>query len=474
MTDWTPHPYQVNCVRFMLANPAAGLFLDPGLGKTSTSYAAFSILREKGIVRRMLVIAPLRPAHLVWPVEAQKWADFADLKVVVLHGPKKNELLTSDADVFVINPEGLPWLEERFRKWQNAPEMLVVDESTKFKHSRTQRFKLLKKMLSRFKRRYILTGTPAPNGLLDLFGQVYILDLGEALGAFISHYRNNFFVPTGYGGYTWVPRDGADEEIQEKLEPLVVRLSAEDYLDLPEKVTTVIGVDLPPKAAKEYARLKQDLVLRLKDGEVTAPNAGALTAKLRQAANGAVYADEIDGDAPLKAGAFRPTVHLHDAKIDALRDLVDELSGQPVLIAYEFQHDVRRIQEALKGLYGGDASAVPYMGGGVTTRRAREIEGAWNRGELPALPVHPASAAHGLNLQAGGHHLIWFGLTYNLEYHDQLIDRIYRQGQDETVFVYYLIAKRTMDATVLNVLRGKAHTQKALLDALKEDLSEDG
>lgn len=462
---WEPKTYQLEAAKFMVERGAAGILADPGMGKTAATLAAFKTLRDAGHAERALVVAPLRVCYSVWPAEVAKWSDFADLRVEVVHGPNRTRALTTDADIYVVNPEGLAWLSSQWRGWARRPDVLVVDESTKFKHTRTQRFKTLKPLLPQFERRYILTGTPIPNGLLDLFGQVYLLDLGGTLGKFITHFRNEFFFQTGYGGYTWVARDGAEEEIYERLRPLVLRLDRNDYLDLPPITHNAIAVDLPVDAMRAYRELETDFVLKVKAGEVVASNAGALTAKLRQAANGAVYLDDETEEAADRRGGRR-FGELHAAKIDALLELIDELSGQPALVAYEFQHDRARLQKALKKFYPrGD---VPYLGGGVSAARGAELEREWNAGSLPVLLVHPASAGHGLNLQAGGHHIAWFGLSYNLEHHDQMIDRLYRQGQNEHVFVHYLVAKRTVDIKILAALRQKDRTQRDLLDALKE------
>jgi SNF2 family DNA or RNA helicase len=449
-------------VKLMVSQGAAGLLLDPGLGKTSISLAAFKILKRRGLVDRMLVIAPLRVCYLVWPEEAKKWTDFHGLKIAVLHGRKKMDALRGDADVLVINPEGLPWLVDHANAMRPWPDMLVVDESTRFKHTRTKRFKLLKKLLPRFRRRYILTGTPAPNGLLDLFGQIYLLDYGTALGRFITHYRMAYFYPTGYGGYTWVLKPGAEEQIHGKLKPLTLRLDAKDYLKLPPKIETDLQVNLNAKAEKVYERLKKDLVLRLKEGEVTAMNAGVLTGKLRQVANGGIYMD----DDPMDRGGVQSRksryATVHDEKVDLLEELIEELSGQPTLVSFEFRHDRDRILKRL-----GDT---PVLDGSTTAREGIAIERDWNAGKLPVLLVHPQSAAHGLNLQRGGRALIWFALPWDLELYDQLVRRIWRQGQKQRVFVYHLIAKGTVDRLVLETLRRKTRTQRALLDALKKEV----
>jgi len=253
---WTPHEYQKKAVKFLLQNAVGGLFLDMGLGKTASTLAAISVLIEREIIKRVLIIAPLRVCWTVWPVEVMKWLDFQHLRVEVLHGPGKDKAIQRDADIYVINPDGLAWLSLEGRGERLGADVLIVDESSLFKHSGTQRFKLLKYFLAKFRRRYILTGTPAPNGLLDLFGQIYILDGGAALGRYITHYRQNYFMQVGYGGYTWVPKQGSEEAIYERLRPLILRMAAEDYLELPERVDNAIYVDLPEKARKTYDHLE--------------------------------------------------------------------------------------------------------------------------------------------------------------------------------------------------------------------------
>lgn len=736
---YIPHEYQKTAIKFLVSHGSAGLFLDPGLGKTSIVYAAFKVLKKQGMVDQMLVVAPLRPAHSVWPQEAVKWDDFAELKVVVLHGPKKAELLKEDADVFVINPEGLQWY---FKTVKQLPEMLTIDECfpagtkvmtetgsqtieslragnkvqtsfgsqtvlktssrltttmvelklqtgkilrctpehpvftdlgwlpahsvkgrqvydpgglsnlrytvqngsadhtakrraemllqvlrqetdvahsasristedgqnvchsihgqnfleqgtaldrgvqseefgssessgtptdypwwernwddlvrevdtstpsgkifvelrnkigwkaawlsyllqsrfwestdedsvgsgrakslskkgagrekgeeavgtwvesvshiklghpetvynlevegcpnyfaegflvhncTRFKHANTQRFKVLRPNLERFSRRYILTGSPAPNGLMDLFGQIYILDMGNALGRFITHFRANYFAPSGYGGFEWKPRPGAVEAIYECLKPLVLRMSGADYLSLPPLVNNTIKIHLPEKAQAVYQQMEDMLVVALKDDVIMAANAAAATNKCRQIANGGVYHD--DGE--------KHSI-VHEAKLDAVEELVEELSGKPAFVAYEFQHDLHRLRTRFP--------SAPFLGGGVTPKRQREVELMWNAGEIPVLLAQPQSVAHGLNLQGTGAAVIWHSLTWDLELYEQFIRRVWRQGQKERVVVHHLIAMGTVDEVIMKVLQGKDKTQRHLLDALKAHLNSD-
>lgn len=389
----------------------------------------------------------------MWPKEVKKWNDFKDIKVVILHGKDKEKNLGKEADIYLINPEGLPWLlKQNFKK--QGFDVLIVDESSKFKAWNTMRFKLLKTVLQQFRRRYILTGSPAPNGLMDIFSQIFILDGGAALGKYITNYRNTYFYPSGYGGYEWKIQPGAEARIKERIKPLIMHLAAEDYLELPERVINPIYVDLPKDAREIYDEMEDEMYTDLLKGEIVAANAAAASMKCRQIANGGVY-DE-NGDTH--------TVHME--KADAILDLVEELQGTPILIAYEFTHDLERLKRSL----GKDT---PHIGGGVSTKRATELERAWNAGELPVLLGQPASIAHGLNLQDAGNHIAWHSLTWNFEHYDQFIKRILRQGsKHKKVFVHHIIARNTVDEAILMALSVKDNTQKSLLSGLKEYLSQ--
>lgn len=459
--EWVPRPYQRKAVKLMLQQSAAALLLDPGMGKTTSTLAAFKILQEKGYVKRMLVIAPLRPAYNVWPDEMDKWENFCDLTCSILHGKDKDWEADNpdDVDIYIINPEGLKWLLNGRREKKRLKvdlskikkmgvDMLVIDESTKFKHSNTDRFKYLKKILNVFQRRYILTGTVSPNGLMDLFGQYYILDGGNALGSYITHYRSMYFnQPDPYNEHLYVPMPDALERITERISPLSLQLSAEDYLDMPDLHYVNIEVELPKNARSIYNEIENEFVSLLTDDTVlVAGNAAIAGTKCRQIANGAVYTS---------TDVWEP---VHTAKLDALEDLVDELSGSPLLVLYEYRHDLERILERFPG--------TPFLGSGVSASRSNLAIKAFNKGELPLLLGHPASMGHGLNLQSSCNHLCWFGITWNFEYYDQAIARIYRQGQDKIVFAYHIVARDTLDEKVQRVLARKERTQEALFDAL--------
>lgn len=476
---WAPHNYQKRAVAFMIERACAGLFLDPGLGKTIVCLAAFDLLRKRRLVTRMLVVAPLRVCYSTWPAEAAKWDGLEGLKVGVLHGPDKERVLQDPrVNVHVINPEGLPWLLAAIGA-ETVPEdfweTLVVDESTRFKAHNTQRHKLIKLLLPKFARRYILTGSPAPNGLLDLWGQCYILDLGNALGAYISHYRTQFFVPE-FNGFGWKPQKDAEERIYKRLAPLVLRMSAEDYLDMPPLIGAcgdgreplVRWVDLPSETMKQYLQMQELMITELKGEKITAANAATASGKCRQISNGGIYVGDtaaLDSRASypgrVRLAGGRDYYPMHEEKVDAVAEIVEELQGTPALVRYEFEHDLHRLLKRFPG--------TPWVGGGVAPKRFKEVEAAWNRGELPLLFGQTASVALGLNLQGTKAHIIDHSLTWNWEDYDQGIRRIWRQGQKDRVFVHHVAARGTIDEVILKALGRKDKTQRALLSALKEN-----
>jgi SNF2 family DNA or RNA helicase len=462
------HGYQRRAVKFLLEHGAAALLLDPGMGKTSAVLKALDALIKAKVSRKTLVIAPLRVAQLVWPEEPGEWSVLAHLRVAVLHGKHKEAALHSDADIYVINPEGLPWLltgqskggTVDLRRWKAFGfDTLVIDELTKFKHTSGVRFKMLKKVLGTFSRRWGLTGTPAPNGLIDLFGQMYVLDMGNALGSYVTHYRMKYFINPDGQGWKWVLQPGAGERIYAALRPLAMRASAEDHLELPEIVPLKIFVDLPPKVRDLYDQLEDDMIAKIDSREVVASNAAAASTKCRQIANGAVYID--DDIASRVTGKLRDVLVLHDEKINALKDLVEELSGSPVFIAYEFNHDISRLRVAFP--------EAKFMCDAKNIATAKKLETEWNNGEISVLFGHPASVGHGLNMQKGSaHHVVWFGMFWDLELYDQFIRRVRRQGNKAArVFVHHIIARDTVDEIVFHVQRSKTKVQSALLEALK-------
>lgn len=458
---WNPHQYQKTAIKFMIEHGAAALFLDPGLGKTSITLAMFKVLKAQGLVERMLIVAPLRVCYAVWPKEVEKWQDFNGLTVTVLHGGKKELALREQSDIYVVNPEGLEWLTTDGRLKSLGCDVLVIDESSKFKHTNTRRFKTLKPHLTKFRRRYILTGTPAPNGLMDLFGQIYILDLGRAFSPYITKFRQDFFTPSGFGGYDWVPKWDTPDRINELLKPLALRLAAEDYLELPKLVENDIYIDLPPEARRIYDELETEMLATLSSMEVvTALSAAAASIKCRQVANGGIFR-QLDHTPAVHSDRWQ---NLHMAKVDATLDLIEELNGQPVLVAYDFEHDRERLRKAIPhAIFASDYSAKKFL----------DIERKWNAGEIAVLCGHPQSLGHGLNLQGCGQHVIWHSMTWDLELYDQFIKRILRQGNKNThVFVHHIMARNTVDEAMRRALRRKDKIQSKLLNALKEYVAE--
>ncbi len=458
--EWTPHEYQQNAVKFLLSHAAAGLFLDPGLGKTSVVLGAVKILKSQKLLSRVLVIAPLRVCYGVWPAESRKWSDFHGLKTVVLHGKDKEKGLCEDADIFVINPEGLDWLMAEKRIKNLKIDTLVIDESSKFKHTQTKRFKLLKPYLPKFSRRWILTGTPAPNGLMDLFGQIFILDLGRSFTPYITKFRMEFFDSVGFGGYTYILKKGSEERIHDLIQPLVLRLAARDYLELPEYLENHIYIELPPPARKIYDAMERDLFANLGSGQLVAASTSSVAAiKCRQIASGGVFKG-LTYDPLVKSDLWQ---HLHYEKNEALLDLVEELGGQQLLVAYEFNPDLDRIRQAFKGrpdvVYAKDYPANKFT----------EIEDRWNAGEITILVAQPQSVGHGLNLQySNAQHVCWYSQIWDLEIYQQFTERILRQGNKaKHVTSHHIIARNTVDELVMRGRNIKDKTQNRLLTALK-------
>lgn len=432
----------------LLSQGSLGLFLDPGLGKTSLVLAAIKILKAKGLISRTLIIAPIRPMYKVWPDEIAKWADFNHLTYAILHDNIKEHNIDSDADIHIINPEGLKWFLSHPKKVKY--DLLVIDESTKFKSYASQRFKMLKGFLPQFTRRWILTGTPSPNGLMDLFPQVYILDLGRALGRFITHFRRDFFDQTTWNIYEYTPKPGAFERIMEKMSPLVYQLSAEDHLAMPALVYKTLTVELPEKAMLFYRRLEDHFLATWGSVEFTAGSEAVLSGKLHQIANGAIYHDQS-----------KEFSIIHDEKLDALESYLEELSGKPTLVIYEYNHDLVRIQSRF-------GNKIPNLGSGVSREKIEKMVDDFNEGRIPILLGHPAAMGHGLNLQGACHHMIWFSVPWDLEYYDQTIARIYRQGQkSDTVFIYHIVSDKTKDDDIVEVLAVKDKSQQTLLRALR-------
>lgn len=458
---YAPKPYQQLAYRFLLnrftapdlSPRGAGLLLDPGLGKTSITLWTYQTLRDFGEVRQGLIVAPLRVCRSVWPAETKKWG--FDVKIQPLLGtaPQRRRALAEPADLYVINPEGLAWLATQNLDTANAPkfDVLILDESTKFKNWGTKRHKHLRKLLPRFSHRLILTGTPSPNGLGDLFAQVYTLDDGMTLGKSRNYFNARYMTKGGFKGRVWSFDESQTEKLHEAISPMVLRLSAEEHLDMPELVDNVIRVQLPGDVMKEYRRLERELFMELAGGvELTASSAGAMYSICKGIANGGAYYG------PDKQPAF-----VHDTKVEALADLLEELNGKNLLVAYAFKHDLERIQQhsAFK--------KAPVVAGGVSADETDRIVGEWNEGRHRALLVQPQAMSHGLNMQQGGADVAWFGLTDQLEVYQQFNARLYRQGQEHhQVRIHHIIAEETVDEAIYARLHEKAGVQQSLLEAL--------
>lgn len=460
-------------VKFLLEHAAAALFLDPGLGKTSITLAAISFLFRQNLCMGWIVVAPRRPARMTWPREAKKWKDFEHLDLVLCHGEGKEALVNERHQIYVMTYEGFEWLITS----GNLKRMLrlgwvdgvVFDELQKMKHTKTKRYMTIKKWLPRFDRRWGLTGSPAANGLLDLFGQCFTLDMGKQLGRFVTHYKAQFFQPSG--DYGFEPAPGAAALIYERLKPLALRMAADDYLELPKRNVIPIYYDIPDELYNRYVELEEDYFTIIEKETIRAPNAGVASAKLRQFCSGAIYKQEIDEltGAP-KQRKSTDYVEIHDAKLEAFHELKDELQGQQLLVGYEFKHDIIRIAE-----YSGRKLAdMPYIAGGVSDKRGDELQDLWNSQRINELYVHPASASLGLNLQEGSaYNIALFTLVWNFEWWDQLVRRLLRQGSKaKMVNIYHFIGRikgqNTIDHRVSRTLTRKEATQDELFHAIKD------
>lgn len=453
LPSWNPRSYQIIGVELMIKQACGGLLWKPGRGKTSVVYAAFRILQEKGYVDKMLVICPIRPAYRVWPHQCEDYADFAGLRVGVLHGKDKEKILASDDyDIYVANPEGLPWLlgqQANAKRITALCGMLVVDESTKFKDPSTQRFKLLKQWVPKFRRRYILTGSPRPKSLMDLFGQVYIMDEGASLGRFITHYRTKFFYPSRFGGYDWTPAPGAQGQIMELIAPLVHVIDTEEGLGLPELIFNDIWVDLPPDAAKLYKSMEDELIAQVESGNVVAANAAVASGKCRQIANGTlIHTKEQE------------YTEVHPCKLDALADLMEQLGGEPLLVTYEFVADRQRIEDRLK---------IPNISSGNAQKDDLLIQ-QFSAGLLPAVQGHPQSISLGIDgLQKNCADIAMFGVNWSLLNYEQVIQRVRRSGNKKSaVTVHRILARGTVDERVVKVLDARERSQDSFMEMLRQ------
>ncbi len=450
---YEPHEYQKFTAGYIEAHPVSAIFLDCGLGKTSITLTAVNdLMFDSFEIHRVLVVAPIRVASLGWPAEIEKWDHLAGLRYSVAVGTAAERLaaLRRKADIYLINRENVQWLVSE----SGIPfdfDMVVIDELSSFKNHQTKRFKALMKVRPKVKRIVGLTGTPSSNGLMDLWAEFRLLDMGERLGRFIGQYRTSYFRPDKQNGqvvFSYKPLPGAEKQIYDKISDITISMKSTDHLQMPELINSRYTVYLSEKEDSHYADLKKDLVLQLPDGDITAANAASLSGKLCQMANGAIYTD---------AGE---TVAIHERKLDALEDIIEAANGKQVLVAYWFRHDLERITERLQKL------KIPCF--------RLDTDGSirkWNAGEIPVALIHPASAGHGLNLQSGGNTLVWFGLTWSLELYQQTVARLWRQGQQsETVVVQHIITKGTIDERIMKALSEKDTTQAALIDAVKADL----
>lgn len=443
-----PHDYQRYAAEFIITHPISALLLDMGLGKTSITLTAINdLLFDSFEIHKVLVVAPLRVARDTWSAEIEKWEHLKNLQYSVVVGPAQERLkaLCTPADIYIINRENIQWLVEESGLTFDF-DMAVIDELSSFKNHQSKRFKAFMKVRPKLKRIVGLTGTPASNGLMDLFAEFKLLDMGERLGRLIGQYRNAYFQPDKRNGmvvYSYKPLPVAEQRIYDKISDITISMKATDHLKMPELISAEYMVQLSENEKEKYDRLKKDLIFSTEDNEVTAANAASLSNKLSQMANGAVYSD--DGE----------TVHIHDRKLDALEDIIESMNGRPLLVAYWFKHDLERIRKRFE---------------------IREIKSSrdiseWNSGKIPMALIHPASAGHGLNLQNGGSTLVWFGLTWSLELYQQTNARLWRQGQTaDTVVIQHIIANGTIDEQIMKALKTKDTTQAALITAVKAEV----
>jgi len=446
--QYNPHSYQRFAADYIETHPIAAVLLDMGLGKTSITLTALAnLLFDSFEIHKILVIAPLRVASMTWSAEIEKWEHLHLLQYSVVVGTELERLaaLKAQADIYIINRENVQWLIEK----SGIPfdfDMVVVDELSSFKNYQSKRFKALMKERPKVKRVVGLTGTPSSNGLMDLFAEFKLLDMGARLGRFIGQYRTAYFSPDKRNGqiiYSYKPLPNAEQQIYDKISDITISMKSTDHLKMPELISTQLEVELSEEERKKYEELKKDLILQLQEVEVTAANAASLIGKLSQMANGAVYSDD------------KSILEIHRRKLDALEDIIESANGKPVLVSYWFRHDLERIRKSF------DVREI---------KTAKDIDD-WNNGSIPVAVIHPASAGHGLNLQQGGSALVWFGITWSLELYQQTNARLWRQGQSaETVVITHIITKGTIDERIIKALKTKDTSQSTLIDAVKANL----
>lgn len=444
---YKPHSYQEYAIRYIETHPISALLIDMGLGKASITLTAIrNLLFDSFEVCKVLVIAPLRVAKNTWTDEIKKWEHLSTLTYSLIIGNENERLsaLNEQTDIYIINRENVDWLVNK-SGYKFDFDMVVIDELSSFKNHQSKRFKSLMKVRPLVKRIVGLTGTPSSNGLMDLFAEFKILDMGKRLGYFIGQYRNTYFKPDKMNGpivYSYKPLPNAENAIYEKISDITVSMKANEYLKMPELLTSNYVVELSNSEKKQYDKMKKSLVLEITDGEITASNASSLSNKLCQLSNGAIYDDEQN------------IVEIHDRKLETLEDIIESMNGKPLLIAYWYRHDLERIKSRFS----------------VREIKTSEDISDWNDGKIPVALIHPASAGHGLNLQNGGSTLVWFGLTWSLELYQQTNARLYRQGQKNAVVIQHIITKGTIDEQILKALQKKNKTQADLIDAVRANL----
>jgi len=449
--EYRPMSHQVEASRFLLDNRCGGVVMDIGWGKTAAALDAIVRLMKAKSISRTLLVAPKRVCELTWPLEIVEWAQFRHLRTVFLHGKDKDKLVSVSADIYLINPEGLEWLLKSRAISKIKPDLLLVDESTMFKNTTTKRFKLLKVALKYFKRRWAMTGEPAPKGLLDLFGQVYIVDMGNALGQYVTQYRYKYFQPTGFKGYDWRLQPGADKLIYERLRGVICRPQPDPRLKRPKELPNPIYFNLSDGARRVYREIEDEMFSVFRGQEIKVANAAVAMQKCRQVTSGALYKSERVSNTEW--------ISIHDDKLVALEELVESLQGKPLFLLYEFDHERQRILKRFK-------NAVVLEG---KVKELESIERRWNSGKIELLLAQPQSSGRGLNLQKACSHVCWFTLPWDLEMFKQGTGRIARQGAaSKIVSVHYLIAKDTVDEYVMSVLRRKNRTQNDFKLALQE------
>lgn len=445
-----PHDYQEFTIKQAKEKEKLALILDMGLGKTVCTLTAIDhLLYDAYEIERVLVVAPLRVADITWEEEIEKWTHLKNLRLSKIIGSRqqREEAIEKRADIYVVNRENTKWLIDyhlnKDKKWKY--DMIVIDESSSFKNHQSQRFKALRKATRIAKRVILLTGTPAPNSLMDLWAQVYLLDQGERLGKTITAYRNKYFMPDKRSAnviFSYKPRPGAEQEIYEAIADIAVSLKAKDHLELPERVDNYIKLRMPKNVKAMYDQMEKEYLLEIEEDEVTATSAAVVINKLLQMANGAVYDED------------RKVVHIHDLKLEALEEIIEENEGKPIMVLYNYQHDLTRLQAKFEKLKPRQLD---------TPQDKKD----WDEGKIRLLLAHPASMGHGLNLQAGGNIIVWFGLTWSLENYQQANARLYRQGQKESVIINHLLVEGTEDESVITRLMGKQVTQDELIEAVK-------